>query len=300
MILLTVTMPENFNLFLFSDDHEGSAMRHDEGWNKMLNHINSSIDGLPILSNAAVDHGDFIEGLTVDHPYYDPSTFKYPDKPLPFYQAARGVANRIPISQQLKVMLRGNHDGRFKRIGDLAHMCVNSLRHREDSPVQYGTWSCKVSWLDTRGEIMFKSFHAHGIGARTLRSTADDPKRRVANEQLMLKRRFKAKHADTIINAMGDTHRLIVAKPESELFLYDDGEHITQGYTHWEHGSKYIHPDARFYINTGSFLKMYSDKPGIVSYAEERGYDPIELGYVLVKVRERKIHSAEKVVLGWR
>ena len=57
----------------------------------------------------------------------------------------------------------------------------------------------------------------------------------------------------------------------------------------------YIHPDHRWYCNTGSFLRLYG--MGISSYAEIGEYDPVELGFCVARVRDRIIQGIDKVVL---
>ena len=55
----------------------------------------------------------------------------------------------------------------------------------------------------------------------------------------------------------------------------------------------YIHPDQRWYVNTGTFRK--SRGIGFVDYAELAGFSPLPLGYVVVEVRDRKIQAIREV-----
>ena len=114
-------------------------------------------------------------------------------------------------------------------------------------------------------------------------------------EQLVLKRHLKFKAGDCAVMIKHHTHKLLVCKPESEVYLVDDGEQIRQAYTGWGQDEPYIHPDARWYGNGGSFMKLYID--GITGYAERAEYDPVELGFLVLKVRDRKIVSLDPVYI---
>lgn len=48
-------------------------------------------------------------------------------------------------------------------------------------------------------------------------------------------------------------------------------------------------------MNTGSFLKLFGQD--VSGYGEIAGYDPVELGYVVVEVRDRQIHTVRKVTI---
>ena len=110
--------------------------------------------------------------------------------------------------------------------------------------------------------------------------------------------------------AKGHTHKLIVSKPAKELYLTDDGERITQRYTYDDlQRESYIDPNLRWYVNTGSFLKLYhepieqEDEHGnkerlpISGYAEQGEYDPVELGFAVIEVRDRQVTDVKKIVL---
>ena len=151
-----------------------------------------------------------------------------------------------------------------------------------------------VTFEDKQG-VMFKGFFTHG--RRLIRTIADDPVRRTANEKLQLKQHLKNKMGDCLIMAKGHCHRLIVSDPIESLYLMTENEEIHQRYTHSAHKEyKFIHPDHRWYCATGSFLKTFGEK--VSSYAEVGEMDPVELGYVKVIVRDRTIAKVERIVVG--
>jgi hypothetical protein len=90
-----------------------------------------------------------------------------------------------------------------------------------------------------------------------------------------------------------NTHKLLVAKPKKKLYLTSEDGELKQHYTKSEQTAQYIHPDHRWYINTGSFVR--SQMRGISGYAERALYDPLELGYCVAKIRDRKIIGVDKV-----
>ena len=94
----------------------------------------------------------------------------------------------------------------------------------------------------------------------------------------------------------GHTHWLDRLPPEHDVFLADDGKRTFQNWTVADHTAEYIHPDLRWYVSTGSFLKSIITGKGISGYAEIGDYDPNNwLGYMLCKVRNGKIQEIEPV-----
>lgn len=284
MKIITRKVPSNFNLFLFGDDHEGSQLRHKKGWDSLCHMLETSIDGLPVSTNLAIDHGDIIEGITIDDPRYFEEEVDT-SVPKPYLQAMRAIENRKSISHHLVAILEGNHPLKTWRIGRWTQVVCNYLG------VEYGPWTIKTHWKDNKNRLLFKSYHTHG--QRHITSTADDPIRRYANMRLILKRHLKDMAGDCALMCKAHTHKLLVSKPESEMYLTDDADGIQKRYTHWGHTEPYIHPDYRFYVNTGSFLRLFVE--GSMGYAERAEYPPIEIGYVIAKIRNRKIAEVNKI-----
>jgi len=92
----------------------------------------------------------------------------------------------------------------------------------------------------------------------------------------------------------GHTHKLIICDPERELYLADDGHDIVHHYRGAGQAQEYIHPDHRYYVNTGSFLKMF--EIGHSGYAEIAEYDPVELGFAVAKIRDRQLIGVDPVM----
>ncbi|MFA5753729.1 MAG: hypothetical protein WC910_11725 [Bacteroidales bacterium] len=98
---------------------------------------------------------------------------------------------------------------------------------------------------------------------------------------------------------LGNTHKLIIVPPSGKLYLYTDENGKTkQGYlSSGDSTAQYIDPDQRWYVNTGSFLKLYNDDLDVSGYAEVKGFDPVNLGFPIIKVRDRKVVSIDPVIL---
>jgi len=285
MELLSYNLPLDWNLFLFGDDHEGAALRHDDGWKQLVDMMHSEYGGLPASRNYGVDHGDVIEAIQTDDYRYDHHETK---EALTLDQIYQAIKNRDPIKKKILCVIDGNHPAKLHRFGKItAHIC-KELR------VPFGTWSAKLTYNDNKGKLQFKHYATHGFGSIT--STADDPQRQRTNMKLALKRKLKKKFGDTLLNTMGHTHKLLVCSPSEELFIVDKENELRQYYTGApvrKHG--FIPYDYRWYCNTGSFLKLYGES--ISGYAERAGYDPIELGFLVAKIRGGTITEIVKEIV---
>lgn len=274
MKLITVKLPNDHNLFLFGDQHSGSVLSCRKSWGILTNLMHSEYDGCK--NNYGADGGDAIEAIMVDDKRFSPDKLS---EPLPLAQARSAVEDREPIKDELLYLLEGNHERTLWKFGNITEWIANQLN------VPYGTYTVKLTVQDKKGRPMYKLFDTHG--RKSISSTADDPIRRKVNMELILKRHLKFKAGDCAVMVKHHVHKLLVSKPVSDLYLVDDGKRITQAYTSWGQSEPYIHPDARWYGCAGSFLKLYGE--GMSGYAEIAGYDPVELGFLVLKVRDRKI-----------
>lgn len=282
MKLITKRLPENHNIFFYGDKHEGSVLSSAHGWGAFIKMVKSPYDGC--VANYAADGGDAIEAIMVDDKRFSPDKL---NEQLPLAQMNKAIEIREPIKDKLLYMLMGNHEFKLWRFGNLTEEMCKKLG------TTYGTYSVRLTVQDLKGKLMYKVFDTHGV--RGITSTADDPIRRRTNMELILKRQLRRKAGDCAVMIKHHTHKLFVCKPASELYLTDNGEQIQQGYTGWGQDEDYIHPDARWYGNAGSFLKLYGE--GISGYAEIAEYDPVELGFLVLKVRNKKIVSLDPVYL---
>ena len=288
MKLLEKMLPKTHKIVFVSDSHEGTILKHRKGYRKVIKMV--ADDSTMYLAHL----GDLIEGITVDDPRYCMQTTD-PQASTPVRQYRQALEELMPIKDKILVMLEGNHDWKISgRYGSLIKDVVcPELAGNKDGSTIYGTYSCKLSIVDRKGDLMYKMFLTHGAGS--INSSADDPVRREANMLLSLKRKLFRKAGDCAIMAQGHTHKLLVKPPIPELYLTDDSKNIHQRYTKSNHTAEFIPPDLRYYVNTGCFYKLY--EMGVSGYAERAGYDPNELGYVVVTVVDGVIKSVEPRVI---
>jgi len=195
MQLIRRTMPVNFNAFLFGDQHLGSILSYREGWEKLVDMMNSPYDGLKANANFGIDHGDVIEAIMIDDPRFDGVT----TEANILQQMDQAIEDRKPIRDKLICILEGNHPLKLWKFGRITERICNELG------VVYGTWSSRITYVDRKGKLLFKHFATHGH--RTINSTADDPKRRKTNMELSLKRLLKYKAGDVLLASTGKRYK---------------------------------------------------------------------------------------------
>ncbi len=282
MEIIQKQLPPDHSIFLFSDLHEGTIMKHHAGVQKMIESILSQ------KNNYAICGGDLCEAIGIDDKRYDSSTTS-PDSPVALLQYKAATKELEPIKDRLLGIHDGNHDYKMvNRIGNFVRDEVcKSLR------VPYATWSAKYLIKD-KDKVRYRLFVTHG--SRSLTSAAKDPIQAEANMKATLKKRLSPLAGDCLVMACGHTHQLLVQEPTTALYLTDDGKQIKQDYVTNPENTRFIHPDHRWYANTGSFLKLYGEM-GVAGYAERGGYAPVELGYCVVHVKDYMVQNVEKVVI---
>lgn len=280
MQLFNRALPADCNIYLASDLHIGSLNTHYHGIEGLIDTVARDRKAYLIIL------GDLCEAICCDDKRYDPET-NDPSLTVPVRQYEKVVEILKPIAKKILYINDGNHDYKLSRV-------INFVRDIvcKQLDVPYGTYSSKLTVCDSSGNQHFKVFTTHGYGS--ISSSADDPIRRRANMELALKRKLHNKAADCCLMAMGHTHKLIATKPTHSLYLYDDGSRVKQSYLKPVHEiGEFIHPDHRWFVNTGSFLKNFC--LGASSYSERFGYDPVPLGYCKVEVRDYKINCCKEI-----
>jgi hypothetical protein len=277
--IIPVTLPSSHDFILFGDTHEGSHMSHESG-------IDELVANIADCGGAYCGHmGDMIEAIAIDDKRYD-FTAKVP---IPFQQAQNAIKRYRPIADKMQFQLLGNHELKLWKFGNLSEYIAMELG------VTYGTYSAIIEVSDTHG-LLYRMYVSHGFGV--LSSNAKDPEQMKANKSASLKQRMKGKAGDCLIMAMGHTHQLIVVPPSEELII----EHTTgkpkQKYISQGNGTDaYIEPNRRWYLNTGSFYKLYTDDIEVSGYGEIKGYNPTELGYGVIECRDRQVSNIRKVTV---
>jgi hypothetical protein len=209
------------------------------------------------------------------------------NQPLPLEQADQAIKDREPIKKKLIAILNGNHEDKLWKFGNLAEYIANKLG------VTYGTYTVKLSVLDKSEKLMYKLYDTHG--GKSVSSHANSKSVRLNNMLEKIKRDLEDQASDCVVMVKGHSHKLLVKEPVKWLTMIDDGNDVVQKYTGVIQTGNYLDEDSRWYGNTGSFLRLFGkDMSG---YAEKKEYNPVELGFLVLVVRDRKIVSLDKYVL---
>lgn len=288
---LYVKLPDSFNLFLAGDSQWGNIGVHESGIDRFFDAVNSEYRGCK--SNYVCWMGDTIDAITIDD-----KRFAF-DSTLPRLAFLRGqidhaISRLGAIKKQLLVVLKGNHEHKWINIyGDIGAEIARALN------CEYGEYACIPHILRRKdNNLIFRLFLHHGFGI--LRSNAKDSVQALANIHAALKNKLQNLFASAAIMAMGHTHALHIVPPDNGLQLITHDGEIQQVYpqsgaVEFDYSSPLIPPEYRWYVNTGSFLRLYT--PGSTGYAEMKGMRPVELGYAVACVRDCKITKIYKEVV---
>jgi len=278
MRIATKIVPDNCDIVLHGDNHEGLKAYHDKAVDKMLNWI------MRAKNRFFIHMGDEIEARTVDHPYYsEPETkLSVPQRQTNFiikqYEKAadRGLA-----------WVYGNHPWMLQRVSNFTEQVCEKFK------IPFMGCEGRLILNRKNGKQICRVFLGHPFRL-FLGSKVDPPERARINNAIKLKRELKHKAADCLVMAVGHTHRLLVQPPTSHLLITCDNGDLQQSYTGQGDGSaRIIHPDERWYASCGSFLR--SQMMDCDTYSERLGYDPIELGYVVMEIRDAKVKQLREV-----
>ena len=279
MELIEKRLPDTHQIVVGGDWHIGSVLSSDEGIDEMIEYVKKTPD------TYFAGLGDYQEAITVDDFRYDMKTQSGFD---PLEQTYAVQDKLSTIKDKVLALGTGNHEAKLMRYGDLVKdvLCRNL-------EVPYGTFEYKLIIKSLTGALLYKIFITHGFGS--ISTVADSRRRCDSNIKLSLERKLRNKASDCVVMCMGHTHKLIIAEPIDILNLIDDGKDIHAEYTEKIQKGKDIPWEHRYYINTGSFMRLY--KVGVSGYASIAGYDPVDLGYPVIKVVDGKITGIEKRII---
>lgn len=294
MRLIRFQLPANHELCLAGDLHDGSLFSDEDRFLECREYVLSQ-------SNRRLwCMGDMQEAITIDDPRYDVATHQS----LPLQSRDHICDILEPLGKQLLGGVIGNHEWKLRRFGNLwLDVCNELSKKHENHKVEYGTMSAVLEiWsLGENPEVMYKLFAHHG-SFLSLRSQAKDYEQQQGNIKATFKRRMAPLMGDCLIMAAGHTHRLLVVPPTERLYLYHDRDKIQQGYLAQGKNDQYINPDQRWYVNTGSFYRIYAARYGHdgiphSGYAEQRGYEPMDHGFGCIVCHDRKVQEVKAIKL---
>lgn len=283
MKIFDIDVPRNFNLWCLADFHVGTVAFADRPFQRMIQDVKKD----PLAR--VVGLGDYVEGRSVDHPYFEMDNLDL-NTPIAYKQAEEVIRLLEPIKNKILVLGEGNHD-RYSRgyIGMVENIICKELQ------VPFGTWSYIINFKSKSNS--FKGFFTHGSDRRSpVRSTSPIGIRKIINEKLSLISILSAPAmADCVINTCGHYHRIITYNPKEskELYLYVKDDYLKQSYKTPEHDGDYIPVFERYYACTGAWLRQYVN--GISTYGERAGFSPVSLGVVVYKVRGGKVVYVENI-----
>lgn len=289
MELIKKQMPADYVLIDSSDYHYGSLNCCREKIGQMIEKVATN------KNHFLVNKGDSIEAILPNDKRYASCNMDIKENLLtPVQQADAVVKDFMPIRNKIIGWGFGNHEYKLLNTMDFGRYIAAQLN------VPYGAYAFKFTATNKNDEVMHKFFFTHGYG--TINSNAKDDIQRLANKKANLKNKMcKSGFSDCIYMSCGHTHQLLKVDPtiEDKLFLTDNGTNITQEYhVLTQQNASYIPPDSRWYGCSGSFLKLYSN-PGTyaINYAEVAGYEPAEIGWLEVHVRDHKVVAVEKITV---
>ena len=288
MELIKTTLPKDCEIYDTSDYHYGALNCNREGLKEIIEMVRSK------RSRFLINKGDSIDAVLPNDKRYASCAMDYRDMLLsPEQQADAIIHDFMPIRRKILAWGHGNHEFKLINTHDYGRYIARQLQ------VPYGAVMFKIRYEDKDGNLLFKTFHAHGRGK--VPAGAKDPIQRDANRKAWLKRTLEGLSGDCIYMSMGHGHHLINVDPttQDQLYITDDGEHLRQNYrTNSKQNSQYIAPESRWYSMTGGFLKLFSP-PGsqAIGYGEMAMYTPAEVGCTKIVVQGGQVVQVEKVLV---
>jgi len=287
MRLMRYQVPSNFNLFFAGDTHEGNEAFSEKAFRKFADIFFSSYEGIGSDRNWFIhmgDPGDFISRTDTRH---DPKIHRQS-----VLEQFSHIKNRYkPFTPQMLGMLDSNHPLTLDPLGNVTEWLCNP----EQLNIPYLTYSAHLTFLSSKDELLFKVYATHGH--KTITSTADDEIRVEANKQLILKRHLKRKMSDCALMVKGHAHKIIIAPPTPRMGLKADPKKLVSFYPNPTdyHTLDFIPWEMRWYGCSGSFLRTYLI--GANTYSEKAEYDPVDLGFLVAIIRDRKIKELRAIRL---
>lgn len=298
MRIIRLYYPKDHELVLAGDVHRGSILSDKEGFVSCVDYVIEKPERRLILM------GDLQDARPSDHHYFELSEAEEGGLSIPEIQFEEVVDTLVSASSKIDVAILGNHEWDLRRTGNWTNRLVKELKRnsgRED--IYYGTMSCVVEIYDEEEKdlLLYKVYLHHGFG--TIRSQAKDFEQQQGNKKARLKLMLRELAGDCVLMAMGHTHQDLIVPPTGQLYLYHENFKVRQDYLRQGENERYIDPNQRWYVNTGSFLLRSTDKLGhdklpISGYPERKGYWPMVRAFASVEVANGVIQDIKSKRIG--
>lgn len=268
----------NFPIFNFSDLHDGSKAFHEVAFKRALNQVVKD-NGLITIG------GDLIEGKEIDSPHFNPDGLKA--NKLNIHKQADSIVELLkPVADRLLMIQFGNHELYLLKNFDIIKYICDKLGR----PDIYGHYQ---TWLQVNNVTMF-FWH----GRPTMPRGAKDPIQREANQKAWLKNKLQSLAGSAQAMYMGHTHQCQIVPPIEQYALLNHGDNVHGRYFTEEvrelNGDVWVPPDARWYVNTGTFRRGGGFDQ--MDYSEIAGYNPPPIACTKTYIRKDKIVKIEKLL----
>ncbi len=265
-----IPIPYNVDIFFVGDLHLGEGLfarkQFERFWEMYVAHNRRA---------RVFCMGDWMSSIPPRDRRHDVRAL---DDGLPTIEATRQWVTAFLKKWKRKILgyHTGNHEETLAmQYGD----AVESIC--KEAGVRYLGFLAYVNLVPPSGEKI-RLITTHGDGS--INSRLDDIRERKHAMERKL-RRILEPLGEADFYAMGHTHKLLVIKPEDELYLEKGNGDVDHKYR----------STGKWFANTGCFLRTYVK--GEISYGERRLYPPLELGCVKLVIRKGKIKTVERVVL---
>jgi len=280
-------MPGSFALYLFGDTHVGNESSSDATIESFVRQVKGTKQGFASLG------GDQFECIAVKDKRYAHDTHSTATR---WGHQRDHLINLLdPLGRRLKWALDGNHE---KTI-------ANDYLINEDLRKHFNTHDAGEGFTYTIKALFpgFRLLDWHGMGS--VNSKAGDAHQRERNDEIKVKRKLRDLPADDCeVNIMHHIHKMRISKPIVALNMVTDPTrcNLEQTYTEpsriWIDKKKEIYripEEERWYASSGAALKTYDE--GISGYGEVLGFRATEMGCIVVRVKNDKVQTVEKVRL---
>ena len=287
MEIFSKEMPSSYSLYDLSDFHLGSPACYERGIEKTIKKI------LKKENRYCIIKGDIIDGIPIGDKRMKAMSLDGGKIVTPQEQADIAIEILRPLAEAGRLLFCtfGNHEATVANIFDPLDYICNAL------DVRNGKWITIFTHLKD-GEPQWRGFFCHGKFQIT--SAAKDAIQEEANLKAALRKKLQRKFSNVIVASVGHSHKLIVCPPtfydESLVAATETGvKQITKEPV--DQTADVIPFDARWYVNTGSFHKTYGEPGEGIPYSELALFDPVQLGYVVHKIKNHKYKKAIKVTV---
>ena len=270
---------KNAVIYNTSDWHCGSKAFHKRAAKKLIQRV---IDEDAFLTFG----GDALEGKPTKSAHFDPDSLMKSLITIE-QQVDYFVDIMKPVADKLLLVQMGNHELYLMPDLNVTKLICSKLG-RDDI---YGDYQ---SWVQF-GNVDMHFWH----GRPSMPRGAKDPIQREANQKAWLKNKMFGLAGSANAQYMGHTHQCMIVPPIEQYALLNNGENVRGRYFTEQvrdiNGDKWVSPDARWYVNTGTLRRGGGFDS--MDYSEVAGYTPPAIACTKTTIKNGRIVNIEKVML---